>query len=727
MTPPARTGQAVSRQYLIQDPHHEYAVRFIDHLFRKHGHRAVCFYTDRAHRLRQEREFQILASDRIAASYDVPLDELETFAQHVRAHYDIAGIIPFNEPAVLPAAQLAALLDLDCPQQEVMPRFRDKHAMKEHLRGTAGLRVNRSQRVTSIDDILDARARVMPRFVLKPNDGYGNRAVGIFDKRSTRDEIDKYLERARGRQLVMEEFVGGQEYFVNGQVDARGNVSVVAAFAYERAAANGHPQIDAETWKVPHASAVFSVLAEYAQAVLIATGLRRSPFHLELKIDEQGPCLIEVGARFAGLKNVFLCERLHGSLDLFDVAAHYYLHADDYGPLALDWTAYDARAIRYVHGISTQRHRVYDVSNVRTVERLPHFLQWAKKPVLGERVEITHDCLSAPWSVILAGASESELDTAAKTVRDYLQPQAGVSISTRALVSARAAMTKAIVGVDVRVRSALTKNVASNSAKQPRFSPMRLLVLGSKIFDSAVRRAQLLGIGAAKIQPLLAPITPRQALTVQATLEWGGDYLGKAHPDLGRKGAICPFIKQTIALGQLFVSVHEGIDGRSSRTLRRIVLDEAQRYEKLCPMDNKKAAFSGIVVALPDCAPGSFDTLDRVHAELKTHLMRHDLMFSAFHPHSRKPSVANAKFHAFKAPFAAFVIRRVDVRDIAFLGHNRRAFARYYERFAPLFRERQVSNEFSYVRLFEQACERFGFVRTTQHNPVTNSRETGNP
>ena len=59
------------------------------------------------------------------------------------------------------------------------------------------------------------------------------------------------------------------------------------------------------------------------------------------------------------------------------------------------------------------------------------------------------------------------------------------------------------------------------------------------------------------------------------------------------------------------------------------------------------------------------------------------------------------------APFACFVIRHMDVRDIVFLGHNRAAFRRYRARFAPLFAAGEVSNEFGYVDMYDAAVGRF--------------------
>ena len=67
-------------------------------------------------------------------------------------------------------------LGLDWNSLEVMRRFRDKFALKQFLRASRpDVRVNRSILVRSAAGVLTAGAGAFARFVLKPNDGYGNR------------------------------------------------------------------------------------------------------------------------------------------------------------------------------------------------------------------------------------------------------------------------------------------------------------------------------------------------------------------------------------------------------------------------------------------------------------------------------------------------------------------------------------------------------------------------
>ena len=84
---------------------------------------------------------------------------------------------------------------------------------------------------------------------------------------------------------------------------------------------------------------------------------------------------------------------------------------------------------------------------------------------------------------------------------------------------------------------------------------------------------------------------------------------------------------------------------------------------------NQPAEDTTVTAAVDDTQ----DSLDELHDELKTSLMSSDVMVTSFHPQSEKPALWNPEFHVLRAPFAGFAFRRMDVRDIVFCGHNRKA------------------------------------------------------
>ncbi len=172
-------------------------------------------------------------------------------------------------------------------QPAIVARIADKFALKEYLRGARpDLGINASRRVEGLADVLAARELpAYRRFVLKPASGFGNRDIGAFDAASPVRRIEAFLHGLAGVPLLMEEHIDGLEYFVNGQIDAAGAVVVFAVFQYIRIPANGRDNIDFETLLVRRADPKFEVLAQYASEVVSASGLRRSPFHVELKLD----------------------------------------------------------------------------------------------------------------------------------------------------------------------------------------------------------------------------------------------------------------------------------------------------------------------------------------------------------------------------------------------------------------------------------------------------------
>jgi len=713
---PAR-GQGASNaetEYLIQDPHHEYAARFIEYLYKSFGYRAVCFYTDRRERFFHQPDYPVLRSECVAASYDLSARDLSKFSAHVASVHSIAAVIPFNEPTVAPAVELARLLGLRWAQPDVMRRFHDKFALKDYIRvNHPDVRMNASRRAESVAQVLAARRDpAYRRFVLKPNNGFGNRSIGLFDETTDARVLESFLGRLQGTPVVMEQFIDGDEYFINGQVDDRGEVCVVAIFEYVRVRANGRHNIDSETLLVPHRHPRFAELAAYAQHVMRATELRRSPFHLELKVSDQGPCLIEVGARLAGHGNALLCEELHGpQLDLFALAAHYYLKADDFGPLALDWDAYDANAVRYVHGVAERDGRIYRLEGVREVESLPEFHKWVKKPVVGSYMQQTRDLLSMPFSLILRGATQEQLTAAGAKVRQILQINRSVGPARRAFVSANSQARRGARAARIRV-AALSATPEGIIEPISRNVSVRGLARNARGFvrrstERVARKLQLLEIGMSRRTPAAAPDSPERN---EAVVQWARQYLGRPHPKLGRPGAICPFVRPTIDLDQFVVRHYDTVDGTNVHVLRQIVLQESRSFRKIFPRTAPNGMLASVVLVFPQITAAHFLALDYLHDELKTHLIvKHELMSSPFHPRSIKPSVSNPEFPVFRAPFPMLAVRHIDVRDIAFVGTNERAFKRYHALFAKLFERGAVSNEFGHVSGYTQACERFGF------------------
>jgi len=434
-------------EYVIWNPHHEYGPACIERMHRTHGSRAVCCFTDRLAGARQARALMRTHGDYIAAAYCVDLRHPAALAAHLRARHRIGTVVPLDEDSWLPCADLVERLGLAWPPPALLRRLRAKEAIKSALRAARpALRVNASRRVASPQEVISACADpAYHRFVLKPNEGSGNRDVSVFGAGCGRDRIEEYFESVRGQTVVMEEYIGGREYFLNGQMDALGNVAIVAAFEHLRQPANGRHNLDFETLKLSHGSPTFAQISSYAREVMQATGLTRSPFHLELKVDAQGPCLIEIAPRLAGDGNAGICGELHGSrVDLIDWACHYYGSQQPYRQAELDWARYDAQALRYVCGLAERSETLHDLLGIEAVESLPEFYRWVKKPVLGDRVERTRSSLTVPWVLIMRAPSERAAAIAASDARRLIRWNVQTPAFQRPARALRHRMPKAV-------------------------------------------------------------------------------------------------------------------------------------------------------------------------------------------------------------------------------------------------------------------------------------------
>jgi hypothetical protein len=424
----------MGRAYFIVDPYHDYARRLMAAASERLGLQAICVHTDPRRRFEARSRFP-LDERWIAEHAEVPIASLAEFAPQAARRHSLAGALPFNEPTVLPCATLAEAAGVPWCPRETLRRFRDKVALVEYLRSARpDLRLYRQWPVTDLRDIRAIGAGLPDRFVLKPAHGFGNRGIGFFERETSDETLIRFLSDG-GAPWVLAERVGGREFFANGQVDATGRITIFAVFQYHRVAANGREALDYLTAKVGRQSRFFGQVEAYVREVIAASGLTRSPFHVEIKIDGGGPCLIDAGARLVGNRNAFVCEDLHGgALDPFELASSAYLSPSSAGAPELDWEAYDASELLYVQGVATSSGRFYSTDGARDVEELPEFAGWVSRPELGQRISPTVDLFSCPWSLLLRGLDLARLIALSGRVRERIDAGARAWAPVRAAV-----------------------------------------------------------------------------------------------------------------------------------------------------------------------------------------------------------------------------------------------------------------------------------------------------
>lgn len=402
---------------LILDPYRPYASMLIQRLYLNHGIRTVCLHRDWRDRLLLEGRHPALRSQAVSAHYMITDMPLEAVAQRLGRRHRIVGVLPYEEGMVAPLAAIAAHLGLSWAQPGVIEAFTDKFALKTLLaQGDPHLRLNVFAPATSAEDVLRiVQEHHLERFVLKPNSGSGNHQVAFFEADTDPARLQEYFAAADGK-VLLEEFLEGPEFWVNGQMDEVGVPTVVGIGQYYRTSHNGIQNLEVGSYSVQPSDPRFALLRQYAEQVMRASGLRRSPFHLEAIFDGKGPCLVEVGARFCGELGAVLDMYHHGpQVDLIDAAAHYYVTSKPYGPLALDWNRVDRSWVGSATGTSDYDQRIVRVEGVDVLDASPNVAFWIKRPEPGDYVQRTTSLTTRAWALTLRG----ELREDPKAVIDW--------------------------------------------------------------------------------------------------------------------------------------------------------------------------------------------------------------------------------------------------------------------------------------------------------------------
>jgi hypothetical protein len=410
--------------YVILDPAFEYAVSMVKFLD-TYDLKGIAVFTDEGQYQLFHNVFIHQIGHCIADEYLLSqFPSLQALAEQILEDLEdeeLQGIIPWDEMSIELGAELGEYLDLDWNSLEVIHRFRNKFDLKEYLRSSTDLRINASQVVTTVEEA-EEFVNFVGRWpiVVKPTEGSGSK--GVFFAESPEELLTYCVESFKTGQgdILLEEFIGGKEFVINGITNAAGEVLITDAWHYDKRESHGIKNLYFETLKVNRTDYVFEPLAVYAGKLIQTLGLRKSPFHMELKLDERGPCLVECGARFAGGNQPLLASMLHEH-SLFEVAACHYLADFSFDLEDLHYDRYDRLQARIIKGVQSEEIPVIqEVHGLDEVQSLASFGMIGFVRPVGSYLPVTTDLLTASFEVYLIHEDPQQIAEDAVRVRELL-------------------------------------------------------------------------------------------------------------------------------------------------------------------------------------------------------------------------------------------------------------------------------------------------------------------
>jgi biotin carboxylase len=227
-----------------------------------------------------------------------------------------AAVLSGGEMGVELADQLSEAMGLLSNGTALSPARRDKYLQIETLRA-AGLRATRQLRIDGAEQLARWHRELGGRVVVKPVRSAAGDGVSFCD--TPEQAVAAYravlgaenVFSTRNDAVIAQEYLVGGEYVVD-TVSRDGQHHVTDMWKYEKLSANGIPDLTCGLRLLPRHGEPQSHIVPYAFDVLDALEVSHGAAHVEIKLTPDGPCLVEVGTRMAGLDMPYYAQQLIG-------------------------------------------------------------------------------------------------------------------------------------------------------------------------------------------------------------------------------------------------------------------------------------------------------------------------------------------------------------------------------------------------------------------------------
>ncbi len=334
--------------------------------------------------------------------------ELDSYAPE----FVLAG----SESGVALADELSERLQLPSNGIELSSARRDKAIMAETLR-KSGLAAPVTREVRSVDEAVAAAEAIEGwPIVLKPVNSASSDGLHFCDDiESVRKAAGSILGTVNllgsvNDTILVQQLLLGQQYFIN-TVSRDGRHYVAEIWCDEWQRVPGAGVVCVRETLVPFEGEIQAQVCRYVEACLDALGVEVGPAYSEVMLTEEGPVLIECGARMIGwVDNAAIVAALGDSQVSWTATC--YADPEEFARKAA--SAYRIRKhTSAVLLINHHKGRVRDLRGLERIATLPTFFSQSHTPAVGEIVRPTIDLRSTCGMIYLVSDNVQEIE------RDY--------------------------------------------------------------------------------------------------------------------------------------------------------------------------------------------------------------------------------------------------------------------------------------------------------------------
>jgi uncharacterized protein DUF6875 len=151
-------------------------------------------------------------------------------------------------------------------------------------------------------------------------------------------------------------------------------------------------------------------------------------------------------------------------------------------------------------------------------------------------------------------------------------------------------------------------------------------------------------------------------------LRWAEIYLSAPHPDLGRAGAVCPYVKSALRTNTLWFTEVRAEEAADAELADARLTELAGVFDELAPVEAAQATGKALLVVFPDVrAEQAKELLGGMLRRVKPAFVDAGLMLGPVFADNEMPGAHNPDFRPMRGPVPLVAIRVLVETDLPFL------------------------------------------------------------
>lgn len=178
-------------------------------------------------------------------------------------------------------------------------------------------------------------------------------------------------------------------------------------------------------------------------------------------------------------------------------------------------------------------------------------------------------------------------------------------------------------------------------------------------------------------------ILPSEAVYLKATMDWIYNFIMQPHPNLGRNGVVCPYVKSSIDASIFYVCTPPMTQNFEYEDVFNSLLKLGSVFDYMAPQTGQNAALRALLVLFPQATDALLSHPQKSKV-LKTEMMRLGVTVGQFFPTKHADSLLKAKFFPVQPPLCLYTMRPFIESDWMFIQGEREWRDVYKARFGSV-------------------------------------------